>query len=103
VSDADPKLSAKIADETASVFESEINKFYKLNNVRILDKAEVSKSAYNVNYIKDNVIYLLIGFIISCGAIFIVFYFDTTIKTSDEVEQKLGLTVMGIVPKVGKE
>ncbi len=103
VSDADPKLAAAIADETANVFVKEVNKFYKLNNVTVLDKAEISESAYNVNYIKDNIIYILVGLVISCGVIFVVFYFDTTIKTSEEIEKKLGLTIIGIVPKVGKE
>ena len=40
---------------------------------------------------------------LSCGLIFIGFYFDTSIKTSEEIENKLGLNVIGIVPKVTKE
>ena len=44
-----------------------------------------------------------VGLVISCGVIFIRFYFDTSIKTSEEIENKLGLTVLGIVPKVEKE
>jgi capsular polysaccharide biosynthesis protein len=103
VSDPDNTLAAKISDETANVFVQEVNKFYKLNNVTILDKAEVSLKPYNVNYIKDNILYFIVGLILSCGVIFIFFYFDTTIKTSDEIEKKLGLTVIGTVPKVGKE
>ena len=85
------------------MFVSEINKFYKLNNVTILDKAEDAKTPYNVNYLKDNAIYTIIGLVFSMGIIFIIFYFDTSIKTSDEIENKLGLTVIGTVPRVGKE
>ena len=100
VSDPNPKQATKIANEIASVFVSEVNKFYKLNNVAILDKAEDQANPYNVNYIKDNAIYVLIGLVISCGIVFIFFYFDTTIKASEEIESKLGLTVVGIVPIV---
>jgi len=103
VVDANSKLAAQISDETADVFVKEINRFYKLNNVTVLDRAEVAKSAYNVNYLKDNLLFILIGLVVSCGIIFIFFYFDTTIKTSEEIEKKLGMTVIGIVPKVGKE
>ena len=103
VADSDPKQATKIANEIAKVFVGEINKFYKLNNVSVLDKAENVSKPYNVNYIKDNAIYVMIGLVLSCGIIFIFFYFDTTIKTSEEIEKKLGLTVVGIVPKVGKE
>lgn len=103
VSDPDAPLATKIANEIASVFSAEIQKIYKLNNVSIVDKAVDGVKPYNVNYIKDNVIYVAIGLVLSCGLIFIKFYFDTTIKTSEEIENKLGLTVMGIVPKVEKE
>ena len=74
-----------------------------MNNVSVVDKAVASLKPYNVNYLKDNVIYIAIGLVLSCGIIFIKFYFDTTIKTSEEIENKLGLTVIGIVPKVEKE
>lgn len=103
VGDPSAEVATKIANEIAEVFSKEIQKIYKLNNVSIVDKAVDSVKPYNVNYIKDNIIYIAIGFVLSSGLIFIKFYFDTTIKTSEEIENKLGLTVMGIVPKVGRE
>ena len=103
VADANAKEATKIANEIAKVFTEEIQKIYNLNNVTVVDKAITATAPYNVNYIKDNVIYLAIGLVLSCGIIFIRFYFDTTIKTSEEIENKLGLTVLGIVPKVEKE
>ena len=103
VVDPDNKLAAKIADELAYVFTNEVNSIYKLNNISVLDKAEISKVPYNINYLKDNLIYLMAGLVLSCGLIFIVFYFDTSIKTSEEIERKLGLTIIGVLPKVVKE
>ena len=103
VSDPSAKTAALIADETANVFVDEIESYYKLNNVSILDRAEVAKAPYNVNMVKDNVIYVLVGLVLSFGLIFVVFYFDTTIKTSEEIENKLGLNVIGIVPKVRRD
>lgn len=103
VGDSNTELATKIANEIADVFITEVQKIYKLNNVSIVDKAVDSIKPYNVNYIKDNLIYIAIGIVLSCGIVFIKFYFDTTIKTSEEIENKLGLTVMGIVPKVERE
>ena len=103
VSNKDPETAKKIANEIGKVFSEEIQKIYKLNNVSIVDKAIVATAPYNINYIKDNLIYVAIGLVLSCGLVFIKFYFDTTIKTSEEIENKLGLTVVGIVPKVEKE
>ena len=103
VSDANEKEATSIANEIAKVFMKKIQKIYNLNNVSIIDKAEDAIAPYNVNYLKDNAIYMLVGLVLSCGTIFIFFYFDTTIKSSEEIESKLGLNVIGSVPKVEKE
>ena len=94
------KEAAKIADEVATVFSKEVQDIYNLENVTIIDKAEVATSPYNINYVKDNIIYLMIGIVLSFGIVFVMYYFDTTIKSSEVVEEKLGLPVIGIVPKV---
>lgn len=103
VGDKDAQVATSIANEIANVFSIEVQKIYKLNNVSVVDKAVDSVKPFNVNYIKDNVIYAGIAIMLSCGIIFIKFYFDTTIKTGEEIENKLGLTILGIVPKVEKE
>lgn len=93
------KEAAKIADEVATVFSKEVQDIYNLENVTIIDKAEIATSPYNINYVKDNIIYLMIGIVLSFGVVFVMYYFDTTIKSSEVVEEKLGLPVIGIVPK----
>ncbi len=103
VNDEKKKMAAEIANEVADVFSDEIQDIYNLENVAIIDKAEVAKEPYNINYVKDNVIYLMIGVVLSFGVVFVMYYFDTTIKSSEIVEEKLGLTVIGIVPKESKE
>ena len=72
VSDADNKQAAKIANEIASVFMTEIQKFYKLNNVSVIDKADSNNKSFNVNYVKDNLIYVLVALVLSGGVIFVI-------------------------------
>lgn len=103
VNNPNAKDSKKITDELAEVFSKEIKDIYNLENVEIIDKAELAKTPYNVNYVKDNIIYLVIGLVLSFGVVFVMYYFDTSIKSSDVVEDKLGLTVIGIVPKEERE
>ena len=103
VANAKAKDAKKITDEVAKVFSEEIQDIYNLENVAIIDKAELSKNPYNINYVKDNVIYIIVGFVLSFGIVFIMYYFDTSIKSSEVVEEKLGLTVIGVVPKEDKE
>ncbi len=97
------KDAKKITDEVADVFSEEIQDIYNLENVAIIDKAEEAKAPFNVNYVKDNIIYLMIGVVLSFGVVFVMYYFDTSIKSSEIVEEKLGLTVIGVVPKEEKE
>ena len=92
-----------IANETAEIFEKEIVDIYNLENVSIIDKAELASSPYNVNLIKDSVIYIALGLVLSCGIIFVVYYFDNTIKSVEQVEKHLGIPVIGTVPSVGKK
>lgn len=95
------KQAKKIANEIATVFSNEIVHIYKIQNISIVDQAKLAKTAYNVNPLKQNLIYLIAGLVLGCGIVFIMFYFDTSIKDSATVEEKLGLTVLGMVPKVG--
>ena len=99
VSDEDSKQARNIANEIGKVFTKEIKEIYNLENVSIVDKAIMAEEPYNMTYMKDNIIFLAIGLVISCGIIFMIYYFDTTIKSTDEIEEKLGLSVIGVVPE----
>lgn len=103
VSSEDAKEAKTIANETAKIFQDEIVNIYNLENVSIIDKAELAKNPYNVNVIKDSVIYIALGLVLSCGIIFVVYYFDNTIKSVEQVEKHLGIPVIGTVPTVGKK
>lgn len=100
VSDPDKALAASITNEIVKVFGEEIKSIYKLQNVSVVDKAEEAKSPSNVNYIKVAIIYILVGVVLAFGVVFVIFYFDTSIKSAEEIENKLGLPVIGVIPKV---
>ena len=99
VKNSNKKKAALIADQIATTFTKEIKVLYHMENVSVVDKAVVSDVPYNINYLKDNIIYFGIGIILMFGIVFVMYYFDTSIKSSDIIENKLGLTVIGIVPE----
>ena len=92
-----------IADTTADYFTKEVKSLYNLNNVNVLDKAVVSKKPYNINYKKTAIIAAIIGLIITCGIMFLIYYFDRTIKTVEMVEQLTGLPILGSVQEARKK
>ncbi len=96
-------LAKTIADEIASVFKREIVEIYSIENVSIIDEALVSERPYNVHILKQFVIGCGLGFIISSLIIAVFFYFDDTIKTEEDIETKIGLPVLGSVPKYTKK
>ena len=102
VSNKDKNHAVRIANAIAPIFKEEVMKIYNINNVSVLDKAIVAKDPYNINYLEENVIYVLIGFVLASGVIFTIFYFDTSVKSTEELEDKLGLTVLGVVPKASR-
>lgn len=102
VSNESPELAASIANNVAEVFKTEVSEIYNLENVTILDRAEVAKSPYNIKIVKTAGICVVGGFAISVMLLFILFYFDTSIKSSEEVENRLGIPVIGTIPRYGK-
>lgn len=100
ISDKDPKKAKEIADELGKVFKTEIKEIYKIDNVQIVDEAVEANSPYNINIVKESIIYLVAGLVLGVGAAYLLFIMDKTIKDTDTVEKKLGLTVMGVVPEV---
>lgn len=100
VNDKDAIKAKNIANVTANYFASEVVDLYNLNNVNILDKATEAEKPYNINVTKQVVIYFMIGFVFAAGILFIIFYFDRTIKSVEQVEQKIKLPILGSVQQM---
>ena len=100
VSDPDPARAEAIANEIGTVFKKEIKSIYGIDNVQIVDKAVAANTPYNINVIKESLIYLVAGLALGIGAALLIYVLDNTIKDTDTVEDKLGLTIIGVVPAV---
>lgn len=98
VTDRNPQLACKIANKVSNVFSSEVTKIYNIENVSILDSAEIPRQAANMSFIKRFIISLAIGIILGCMVAFVLSYFDTTIKTVDQIEEITKLPILGRVP-----
>ena len=60
------------------------------------------RTRYNINIPKQVIIYFFIGIIIALSILFIIFYFDRTIKSVEQVEQKIKLPILGGVEEYKK-
>ena len=103
VSDKNNKIAKDIASTTADVFMKEVKNIYNLTNVSVIDKASLENVPYNINIVKQLLISGAIGFVLSSVIVFLIFYFDTTIKSSKDIEEKLGLPVIGNITLIDKK
>ena len=97
VNNEDGVVAKNIANMTATIFTDEIVNLYNMENVNILDEAIVTNKPYNINVVKQIIIYFMIGFILATGILFVIYYFDRTIKSVEQVEQKIKLPILGSV------
>lgn len=103
VSDKDKNEAANIANKIAEVFTDEIIEIYNLENVTIIDKAQAAETPYNIQKVRSALLALIAGAGLSSAALFVVYYFDTSVKTSEQVEERLGIPVIGCVPLARKK
>ena len=102
VADSNPIEAKNVANVTANFFSKEVVKLYNMNNVNVLDEANEANEPYNINIPKQVIIYFFIGLIIALSILFIIFYFDRTIKSVEQVEQKIKLPILGGVEEYKK-
>ena len=97
VTDESATNACNIANEIASVFDKEVKQIYNINNVSIIDVALVPNTPSNDNVIRDGVLAVLIGFVFMSAVVFVIFYFDDTIRDTETMESDLGLSVIAKV------
>ena len=100
VKNENANYAAQIADEIAKVFTEKVKEIYNINNVQILDKAEVSTSPSNINHTKDVVIFAFVGLVIAVAYVLIANMLDTTIKSAEDVEKGFGIPVLVSIPLI---
>ncbi|MCM3569387.1 YveK family protein [Neobacillus mesonae] len=102
VQDSSATMAAKIANKTAEVFQKQISKIMKVDNVSILANAEVGEnpSPIKPKPLLNIAIAAVVGFLVGVGVAFLLEYFDNTIKNEQEIENILGIPVLGTIPKM---
>ena len=99
VTDDDAKMASSIANEIAIVFNKEITQIYNLNNVSIIDVALVPTAPSNDHALRDAILAIMVAFVGCSAVVFVIFYFDDTLRDIDTIENDLGMPVVAKVYK----
>ncbi|MBR0351134.1 MAG: hypothetical protein IJH76_04915 [Clostridia bacterium] len=98
VTNRDPAVAAKVANEIANVFIDNVKEIYNLNNVHVVDKAEPADSPSNIHHIRNIIIFGFIGLVVAIVYVLVLNMLDTTVKSAEDVEKLLDLPVLASVP-----
>lgn len=105
VRDEDPAQAVAIANTTAEVFESDIQELMNVNNVSILSPAVLKENPSPVepNPILNMAIAAVVGLMIGVGIAFLREYLDTSMKTEQDIEDILGVPLLGVISPIKEE
>ena len=98
VTNTNATIAAKVANEIANVFTQKVAEIYNINNVQVVDQAEIETSPSNINHTKDIMIFACIGIVVSVMYVLIANMLDTTIKSAEEVEKQFKVPVLASIP-----
>lgn len=100
VEDKDPTVAQKISNSLADVFQREVISIMKMDNVQVIDYAELPQTPIKPNRIQNLLLALLVGLALGIGIAFLIDFFDTTVKSTEQVEEILSVPVLGVIPHI---
>ena len=96
----DPKLSKDIANDTVNTFTKVMQKNLNVRNIEVVDKAKLSYVPSGPNIKKNTLLATMVGFVLGCGYAVLRFLFDNRLRTKEEAEKYLGISVFCEIPEL---
>lgn len=97
VTDTDPIRAAKIANTYAQIFMADVTQIMRIDNMNIIDVAEIPDSPTNPKPLMTASICVVLGLMLGVFIAFLIEMLDMTIKSPEDVEKHLGLPVLGVI------
>lgn len=102
VTDTIPKRAADIANEITRVCPDEIIRMVKAGSVELIDYAVLPQKPSSPNIVNNILIAGVLGLVLICFIIIALEYLNKTIKSPKDVEDLIGLPILGQLPKYTK-
>lgn len=98
---ADPKLAADICNDLTQVAPEYVEEAVGVGSINTIDTAKVYDTPVAPNTMKNTLLGMAAAFLIVIMVIFIIDYFDNTIKNSSEISKKYNKAIIGEVQQFG--
>ncbi|HWI66398.1 MAG TPA: Wzz/FepE/Etk N-terminal domain-containing protein [Symbiobacteriaceae bacterium] len=100
IADVDRERAAVLAAAVAEAFRGQIRTFMKVENVAVVDAAQIPTSPVKPRPLMNIAVATVLGAMAAVGLAFLREYLDTTVKSPEDVTARLGLPVVGVIPVI---
>lgn len=98
VTNSNPEMACNLANEISKAFVEEAGDIYNTEAFYILDEAIVPTNPSNdTSPLKNVVIFAFIGAVLVAGYILVMYMFDTSVKSSQDVENVVKLSTLATI------
>lgn len=102
VTHVDPAEASRIANTLREVAAEKIIAVTKVSDVTTLEEAETPKTPSSPNIRRNTIIGVLAGGVLMVIVVVIVEILDDRVKKPEDIEEVLGMTLLGVVPDMNK-
>lgn len=100
-------LLAREADTNRALYDGLLQRYKELNaaagistsNISIIDSADEPTGPSSPNLAKNITLALLGGVVLAAAVVFLKSQFDDAVRVPEDIESKLGLSLLGVIPK----
>lgn len=98
----------RVADTNRALYDSLLERFNQVNasagsaanNITLVDSAELPDAPSSPSLFRNLLIALFLGAALSAVVVYLREHFDDEIRSPDELEQRLGLPMLGVIPRI---
>ena len=100
VKDTDPERARAIAADIVEQAPEIIIQTVKAGSVEIISQAKANEIPVSPSKMKNTALAGILGVVLSVGIIVLKFLLNNKFMTDDDITNKLGLTVLGVIPQI---
>jgi capsular polysaccharide biosynthesis protein len=93
------EFAANLANAVAQVFMQEVVSIMRIDNIQLIDEARIPETPVSTRLVMNIVIAGVLGVMLGLALVFFIEFMDNTVKVSEEIEKRLALPVLGVIPR----
>jgi len=98
VTDPNPIQAAELANAVREVASEQIKEIMEADAVQLVYKADIPGGPSSPNVKRETTMACIIGVVLAAVVLTAIYLLDDTIRTEEDVEKWLGLSVIGVIP-----